>query len=166
MTPSSAPIVQLSGQARDALRASARGATRREGGGILIGYRTAEGLFVEDALTVVDKSATHSGYLRRGQEAQYVLDECMRLQTSSSMGYVGEWHTHPLPCPPSARDQASMRLIAVRNSQPTGLVVAALGDNQKDVSFYALLSKPSSVRGRWFGRYVESAVVFDCPTAP
>lgn len=161
MKPSAAPIVQLSSQARDALRASARGATRRECGGILIGHRTAEGLFVEDALTVADNSATHSGYLRRGQEAQLVLDEHMQLQATSLTGYVGEWHTHPLPRPPSTRDHKSMRLIAIRNLRPTGLIVVSLDENQRDVSFHALLSKPRSSSRRWFGTYVQGVVVFD-----
>lgn len=161
MKSSACPVLRLSTQARDALRASARASRTREQGGILVGYLSAEGLHVQDALVVADGSATHGRYLRRSQSAGRVLNAYLHDQTDGLVGYVGEWHTHALPMPPSATDHATMRLIACRNSQRTALIVAALESDRQEVSFHSLVSNPASLTGRLFGMYHRGAVVFD-----
>jgi hypothetical protein len=142
------PDLRLSEQASGNLHAAARGSRRREHGGILVGYRESGGLVVEDALTVTDESATHGGYLRRAKTAQAVLAKYLSHQVDPMIGYVGEWHTHPLPVPPSAADHASMAIMAIRNTEQIGLLVAALDHNFRTVSYYALATEPGRTSRR------------------
>jgi hypothetical protein len=151
--------LRLSDQARDGLRASARGSRRQEQGGILVGFQTTSGLYIHDALVIADESATHGHYLRRAKGAGRALREYLLDQRDPLIGYVGEWHTHPLPAPPSATDHASMRLIASRNSQPTGLIVAALEEDKRSVKLHSLVSGPGSATGRLLGKYGAGIVV-------
>lgn len=154
------PAVLLSEQAHDSLRAAGRASRTTERGGILVGYRTAQGVHVEDALTVHDDAATRSHYVRRSRPAQETL--AAYLSTSDPLiGYVGEWHTHPLPLPPSPRDRRTMRLIAIRNRNPTALIVAALDPSRDHVRFYALLSDPHPSSHRFLGRFSATAVAAD-----
>lgn len=156
-----APELRLSDQSRDVLGASARAARTREQGGILVGYCTPAGLYIEDALVVDDESATHARYLRRSTKAESILSAYLEAQTDDLIGYVGEWHTHPLPVPPSGTDLASMRIMALRNSQQTGLIVVALERDLRGVTFYAFASDSRSVTSRLLGRYQQAVVSFE-----
>lgn len=155
-----APAVLLSEQAHDSLRAAGRASRTTERGGILVGYRTAQGVHVEDALTVTDDAAARAHYVRRSKPAQQTLAAYLRT-SDPLIGYVGEWHTHPLPLPPSPRDRRTMRLIAIRNSNPIALVVAALDQDLDQVQFYALLSEPYPTSHRLLGRFSATAVATD-----
>lgn len=139
----------LTQQAHNALRAHARASRRREHGGILVGYRTQDGLHIEDALLVHDHTAARTHYLRRGRVAKRVLEDYLDLHSDPVIGYVGEWHTHPVPAPPSTLDHAAMRLMSSKSKRPVALVVVALEHNQRDIHVYAMLSAP----GRFLGRY-------------
>lgn len=39
------------------------------------------------------------------------------------MGYVGEWHSHPLPCGPSGQDTREVRRISTLTPHPVALIV-------------------------------------------
>ncbi|MGF0308941.1 Mov34/MPN/PAD-1 family protein [Rhodococcus sp. IEGM1428] len=153
MTAPRRPQLSLTQQAHNALRAHARASRRCEYGGVLVGYRTQNGLHIEDALLVPDHTAARTHYLRRGRDATTVLAEYLDLQSDPVIGYVGEWHTHPAPAPPSAIDHAAMRLMSSKNKRPVALVVAALELNHRDIQLYAMLSTPSSLPRRLLGRY-------------
>lgn len=124
-----------------------------------MGYRTMAGLVVEDALTVADEWASHGRYVRRSRKAQEVLATYLQHQVDPMIGYVGEWHTHPLPFPPSTTDHASMAMMAMRNTECIALLVAALQRDLKGVSFYALATKPSHQARRCLGVYRKAWVV-------
>lgn len=140
---SALPELKLTAQAADRLHAAARESRRRERGGILVGYRSTAGLVVEDALPVVDELASHQRYVRRSAHAGEVLTRYLQNQHDGMIGYIGEWHTHPLPVPPSTTDHASMAMIALRNTDCVALLVAALQRDLRSVSYYALASEPS-----------------------
>ena len=155
-----APAVLLSEQAHDSLRAAGRASRTTERGGILVGYRTPQGVHVEDALTVTDDAAARSHYVRRSKPAQATL--AAYLSTSDPfIGYVGEWHTHPFPLPPSPRDRRTMRLIAMRNRNPTALVIAALDPSRDHVRFYAMVSDPHHTGHRLIGRFAQGLIALD-----
>lgn len=153
------PELRLSDQARDRLRAAARASRRRERGGILLGYRSTNGLVIEEALDVADESAGHGRYLRRSKRAQEVLATYLKHQVDPMIGYVGEWHTHPSPVPPSAVDHASMFIMAVRNKEQVALVVAALKSDRKGVLYYALATDAGSGQPWRSSAYRKAKVV-------
>lgn len=129
----------------------------------MVGFRTKTGLFIEDALLVADDFATHSQYLRRSNEAQRVLGAYLRVQTDITVGYVGEWHTHPLPLPPSSTDRDTMRAIALGNSDQTGLIVVALDIELNSVSYHGLVSDLRSGVRKRLGKYRRGTVCFESP---
>lgn len=138
----------LAPQARDSLRAAARTSRDRERGGILIGYTTAEALFVDDALLVPDDTAGRAHYTRRFEPADDLLANYIRGSTDPLIGYVGEWHTHPESAPPSATDRAAMQQMTHRNRGGVALVVAALGFDGVSVEFFGLINhqRPAPLR--------------------
>lgn len=158
MTRTPSPQLDLTAQARDALRAGARASRRRERGGILVGYRTQTGLRIEDALLVPDQTAARTHYLRRAKDAARVLNDYLDNDLDPFVGYVGEWHTHPSPVPPSPTDRASMRLMSIRNKSPVALIVAALESNHRDVQIYAMMSAPDPLTHRLLGRHKDAAI--------
>lgn len=158
MTQPHSPRLDLTAQARDALRAGARASRRRERGGILVGFRTQTGLHIEDALLVPDQTAARTHYLRRAKDAARVLNDYLDGDTDPLVGYVGEWHTHPSPLPPSPTDRASMRLMSIRNKHPVALIVAALQSDRQDVQIYAMISAPKPLTRRIVGRHGDATV--------
>lgn len=151
---STANFVMISAQARDALKAAARASSKREHGGILIGYRDTHGITIHDIIEVTDTTATRTRYLRRENPARQALTEYLdRPGLEQTLGYVGEWHTHPAPAPPSSTDHHAMRIMARRNRQPVTLVVAALQLDRRNAHLYALISNPERIRSRALGQF-------------
>ncbi|UUZ60560.1 Mov34/MPN/PAD-1 family protein [Nocardioides sp. B-3] len=128
-----------------------------EHGGILVGYRTPNGLHIEDALVVDDGTAARTHYVRRAKPAQQILVNYLAI-SDPLIGYVGEWHTHPLPQPPSPRDRRTMRLMAMRNSNPVALVVAALNPGTRHVRLHGLLSDPHPASHRLLGKFSDITI--------
>jgi integrative and conjugative element protein (TIGR02256 family) len=153
------PEVRISAQARDSLGAAARASLRAERGGILIGHREGNEVVVEDLVEVPDSTAGRTTYLRREGPAQQALDAYLdRAGADHVSGYVGEWHTHPRPAPPSAVDHHAMQTMARRNRQPVALIVAALQDDHRSVDLHALISEPRRLRDRVTGRHTVAVV--------
>lgn len=151
--------VRLTSQARDALRTAAVAAKDRERGGLAIGYRVGPDVVITDVVAVTDTRATRSSYVRGDVAARQTLDAYLNhLEPDTIQGYVGEWHTHAGPFPPSETDRHAMRVM-VRNSElPVVLLVASLGLNCVDVDLHALISARLSVPGRARGAFLEVAV--------
>lgn len=143
--------ITITDQAVATLTAEARASRHSERGGILIGYRIEATIHIHDALSVADATAAHTHYLRRNREGQKVLNDWMNATDDPTLGYVGEWHTHPAPVPPSPRDLASARMMAIKNRKPVALLVAALVDNKQDVALYAVLTQPTTLVRRLTG---------------
>lgn len=143
----------------DTIAAAGRASSPRETGGILLGWAITDGFELTDALVVADGAASGTSYTRDSVAAQAALDEVLATQPQGSpLGYIGEWHTHPAPCPPSSTDIRAMRSIARRlSTRPAVLLVAAFGPDG-DVEFHGAIAT------RW--RCVPSAVHQDPPGAP
>ena len=132
----------------------------REHGGILVGFRDGIDLCVEDILEVADSTAGRTSYLRRERPARKALQRYLeRNNPEDQVGYVGEWHTHPAPIPPSHVDEQTMRTMARRNRRQVALVVASLGTDRKSVDLHALVSLPQTRRSRIAGRAAAAEVV-------
>jgi proteasome lid subunit RPN8/RPN11 len=91
------------------MRTAATTALPNETGGILLGYRTLDGVRVTGAIEVPDRRATGTSYRRSHRHASRKLATALALEPAGSpVGYVGEWHSHPAPQPPSAPDLTAL----------------------------------------------------------
>lgn len=109
------------------LTGAGRTAFPRETGGLLLGYYTGDGPRVTDAVVVPDRRATRISYRRDAVAATQLLDERVLADATELVGYLGEWHTHPLPVGPSRTDKRSILRLAVEGGHDVILLVAALG---------------------------------------
>jgi proteasome lid subunit RPN8/RPN11 len=75
-------------------------------------------------LEVADAGATGNVYHRNHSDAEGVLAAARRNQAPGSpVGYVGEWHSHPLPVHASATDKRELDRIGARAKGPVVLIV-------------------------------------------
>lgn len=123
----SIPHIEVALTANADLRAAVRAALPNETGGILLGWRTASGLFVGQAAEVPDPDATTHRYERNFASAKEMLQAALANQPSDSLlGYVGEWHSHPAPVAASNADLRWIRHLARDLGGPIALVIASL----------------------------------------
>lgn len=109
------------------LTAAGKTALPREIGGLLLGHYTKDGPRVIEAPIVPDPRATRIRHRRDAAAAGRLLDARVRADTSGLLGYLGEWHTHPLPFGPSGTDEHSALRLAADGRHDVALLVLALG---------------------------------------
>lgn len=117
----------LKGVAWRALRLAGTHALPREVGGLLLGYYTETGPLVTEIRVVPDPRATRIRYRRDAVMAERILDSSVRTDESGVLGYLGEWHTHPLPIGPSTTDVQASRQLAVAGGYDVALLVLVMG---------------------------------------
>ena len=144
-----------------ALEASARRAAPNETGGILTGWREGSMVVVQHALRIDDATAQRATYQRRHQAAEEALIRHLRHVDDPRVGYVGEWHTHPLLQPPSETDWASLRSVARVAGGPVALLVAALHPISDRVTTYAGIGRRSRL-----GHVTTRTVTLSLSAAP
>ena len=110
-----------------ALSRASRRALPREVGGLLLGYYTQEGPLVVAAPVVPDPRATRLRYRRDAATAASILNAHVSRDREELIGYLGEWHSHPLPIGPSKTDITSIRALAHEGMHDVLLLVVALG---------------------------------------
>lgn len=110
-----------------ALSRASRRALPREVGGLLLGYYTREGPLAVAAPVVPDPRATRIRYRRDAATAARILDEHASHDRDELIGYLGEWHSHPLPVGPSGTDISAVRALAHAGMHDVLLLVMALG---------------------------------------
>ena len=112
-----------------------------------------------DVLAIDDSTASHSSYVRGDAAARAGLEDYLSLlEPTSVQGYVGEWHTHAGPFPPSETDRRAMREMVRRNELPVVLIVAALGVNRVDVDLWALISAHGKLPRRTRGAFLNAEI--------
>lgn len=116
----------LERRAWKALTAAAKRAIPREAGGILLGHFTSDGPRVVVAPVVPDPRATRIRYCRDAAVAERILQEHQHADPTGLLGYLGEWHTHPLPLGPSRTDLRSVRALAGEGGYDVTLLVLSL----------------------------------------
>lgn len=116
------PSVVVAEQALDMMQAAGSAALPLETGGILAGFRAGDEVVVTRAAVVPDSASSRSEYCLRRDRA---MRELARLQAGSArvVGYVGDWHTHPVNVPPSGIDIASLELVASAAKDLVALIV-------------------------------------------
>lgn len=125
MTRGSERILVSSDGWASALKAAKRD-PRHETGGILLGCRQPDGLYVAQVIEVPDNQAHHASYRRRHREAQTALGHVIEgLPVDTPLGYVGEWHTHPAPVGPSCTDRCELKRFSRRAGGQIGMIVLA-----------------------------------------
>lgn len=137
--------VRLTGPVLSEIRAAASASEPRETGGLLLGWWDAnDTIVVRHAIEVPDRLATRTSWVRRPRLARAALSEALTALSHPLLGYVGDWHSHPLPCPASQRDQASLARTSLQYPQPVVLLIQLPGD---DIDLRAAQGgKPRSVR--------------------
>jgi len=122
-------------------------------GGILVGWwEGKETTVVSKFLVVPDSTAGYRHYNRQHAPAQKILDDYLCSGKDERLGYVGEWHSHPLPQPPSPMDHHSLTSIVRRSRHCTALVVLSVADNDEVIP-HALVGQPQ----RWGRIGISSA---------
>lgn len=109
------------------LRLAGTRALPREVGGLLLGHYTEIGPHVTEAHVVPDPRATRIRYRRDAVAAERILGSSIRADESGVLGYLGEWHTHPLPIGPSMTDVHASGRLAVAGGHDVALLVVAMG---------------------------------------
>lgn len=79
------------------------------------------------AIVVPDPRATRMRYRRDAATAARILHDQMRSDTTGLLGYLGEWHSHPLPVGPSELDQRAALWLAADGGHDLTLLVLSLG---------------------------------------
>lgn len=148
-----APVVRISQQALAEAEALAHGALPNELGGIAVGWWEGDTVAVVQALLpVTDHRADRAHYERKHSSAQQVLDDHRRSGVDIAAGYIGEWHSHPAPQPPSSIDRGALGAIVRQTRHRVALIVLAL-NSKGEVAVHGLVGSP-----RWPRRVaIESA---------
>lgn len=103
----------------------------RETGGILAGWHQGTTVIVTAMLEVPDKKAGHCHYVRNYKRAQKTLDAHRRICGDDRVGYVGEWHSHPAPQPPSSVDYEALAKLTRHTIEQVALVVIVVDDGDQ-----------------------------------
>lgn len=120
------PGLQIHTEALSTATTLALAALPRETGGILVGWHEDNTVVVTDLLPVPDRSAGRRHYVRNHKRAQKVLDQHRKACPDNRIGYVGEWHSHPAPQPPSSVDYNALANLATNVNGQVALVVLAI----------------------------------------
>lgn len=155
MTRPSARI-ELRSDAYEAIASETAKHLPLETGGILLGYREDGDVVVTHALVVGEHGAATDRYVRDDVTANALLTEFLAQRASDDpTGYIGEWHSHPLPSGPSPTDVAAMRATAKTGDSPIALIVHAPG---RADPFFGLIA-----RRQRFGRVTAKKATVSFP---
>lgn len=113
-----------------------RAALPDETGGILIGWRERRTVVVSRVLVVPDLDAAIAHYTLNHDAAQAALDRHRRDHPDEAEGYVGDWHSHPEPQPPSPLDRRSISEAAAQLELPIAMLVIAYDANSDTMTTY------------------------------
>jgi hypothetical protein len=138
------PKVKLSDKARHHATRRALEAWPSETGGILLGWHDGETMVVSDALQVDDPEASPHGYMRNDGTAQHALDAFLSGSSDPRVGYIGEWHSHPSPQPPSHIDYTTLRELALDTDYQVALAVFSVDADRSVTAHLATATRTGS----------------------
>lgn len=126
------PILLLSESAKTSIIAAAAKAHPNETGGILIGVHTENGQpWVTRAVEIATNDRGHNHYKIPSGATQPSVHAARR--TDPRLGYLGDWHSHPVNVGPSSIDLATLATYSIkhpRTSNPTLIVVRNAPDGR------------------------------------
>lgn len=130
----------MSEEARNKTVHSALSASPKETGGILLGWVEGQNVVVSDVLVVDDPESGNYHYVRNYERAEAALSEYLTHIDNSLLGYVGEWHSHPMLQPPSAIDRRSLQAVVIEAERQAAMVVIAF-DRGEAVSCFGIIGR-------------------------
>ena len=113
-------------QAERAARSYADAAYPRESGGLLLGWWEHGVPVVVDVVKVPDSGAGRSHWTRSRQAAAEVFAQ-VRATYPATVGYVGDWHSHPHDVGPSGTDLRVIRRVSKQYDDAIALAVVRRG---------------------------------------
>lgn len=115
--------VWISEEVGDQIGAAGRAAHPDETGGVLVGVQAGNRPWVTAALELPARHASPNTYSPPdGARRRAVAD---RRGIDSRIGYLGEWHTHPVDVGRSAVDEAAIKAMAASGDCRNPLLVVA-----------------------------------------
>ncbi|MDN6353871.1 MAG: SAVED domain-containing protein, partial [Corynebacterium sp.] len=122
------PNINVHAEAQEAIASETAKRLPLEAGGILLGYREDSNVVVTHALAIGSGEATTDRYVRDDVRANARLEGFLAPRAADDpIGYVGEWHSHPVPSAPSPIDIAAIRAAAKGGDGPLALLVYSPG---------------------------------------
>jgi integrative and conjugative element protein (TIGR02256 family) len=106
-----------------------------ETGGILLGWHEEDTIVVSHVLQIGDPRASMHQYIRNDEAAQRALDTFQSVSPDGKIGYVGEWHSHPVAQPPSQIDYDSLRQLAQEAQHQVAMAVFAVSNDDSVTPF-------------------------------
>ncbi|MCS5480616.1 Mov34/MPN/PAD-1 family protein [Corynebacterium sp. YIM 101645] len=105
-------------------------------GGILVGWwEDGKTAVIHEFVVVPDIQSGTNHYERGHKGAQKLLTDLIHELEDPKIGYIGEWHSHPAPQPPSRTDRNAIADIVRENGSPVVLVVLAVAPNRNILPF-------------------------------
>lgn len=101
--------------------ATAAGPT--ESGGVLIGFRADQDVYVTDAVIVPAESAAGTRYVSTAAERDAAVAQFQRRHPDPRIGYVGTWHSHPGAARASPTDKRTLRSEATEAPDLVAMLV-------------------------------------------
>ncbi|QTE28545.1 SAVED domain-containing protein [Pengzhenrongella sicca] len=133
--------------ARQTIEANSRQHLPTECGGILLGYREDHHVVVTHALNISTATGTATRYTRDDVEANQQLRAFLESRESGDpIGYVGEWHSHPVGSGPSSIDIRAIRATAQNLAAPLALLVCTPGDETHFAGLIATRERLGRIR--------------------
>ncbi|WP_029603122.1 SAVED domain-containing protein [Kocuria rhizophila] len=122
------PSIDVRAEAHEAIASETAKHLPLESGGILLGYREGSSVVITHALAIESREATTHRYVRDDVRANTRLEKFLAPRAADDpIGYVGEWHSHPVPSAPSSIDVAAIRAAAKVGDGPLALLVYTPG---------------------------------------
>lgn len=125
----------------------AREGLPKEVGGVLVGWREGSHVIVvQDMLLVPYDGLSRIRYDREHAPAERLLQQHLAQADNPQLGYVGEWHSHPAPQPPSSLDVSTIRNIAGRLAEPIALIVLMAHRDGHSIEPVACTARKAALR--------------------
>lgn len=142
----SGPMIKLSDASFTLATARALESLPAETGGIMVGWwEDGQTAVIQELLLVNDPSAGGHHYDRAHSPAQEILELHQITHKDERCGYIGEWHSHPAPQPPSWIDRRSLADIVRESRAPVALIVLSVNDKGNVVP-HGLIGRPRRLR--------------------
>jgi proteasome lid subunit RPN8/RPN11 len=149
LRPEDVPVViDVSERAQESIRRAAGKADPNETGGVLLGAVLDRRAVVAEAVEIRDLDATPISFRVKEGAIREAVDRSR--QRDPRLGYLGEWHSHPLGSGPSPKDRVMMLTIAEEGEveNPVLILVHPHEDVGKDLLAFSTTNaglKPAEI---------------------